>query len=262
MERKGFFPGMEGFGMNGHPDLNDMLSSLFGGMGGMGGRPQRGMPFAFHMSGMPGMPGMPGMAGMAGMEGMPGVRIFHNGREVFKKQKPELITKVIKINMKESYEGKIQPIEIERWVLKGDIKELETETLYVKLKEGIDDNETIILEGKGHALSDDNKGDIKVIVKIINDTKFTRNGLDIIYKKEISLKESLVGFKFELTHMTGKTYTLNNDGKLIIKQGDKQSIKGMGFKRDKNVGNLVIDFNINYPEKLTKEQIEKLKEIL
>ena len=51
-------------------------------------------------------------------------------------------------------------------------------------------------------------------------------------------------------------------GNLIIKQGDKQSIKGLGFKRDGNVGNLIVDFNINYPEKLTKKQIEKLKEIL
>ena len=258
LERKGFMPGMHGMpgmpGMHGMPgDLNEMLSSLFGGgmggMGGMGNMRQNGggMPFPFHMS---------------GMGGMPNVRIFHNGREVFKKRKPELITKTIHITIEESYQGKVQPIEIERWVSHGEIKQLEKETLYVELKEGIDDNETILIEGKGNMDSEDNKGDIKIVIKIKNKTKFSRNGLDIIFKKDLTFKESLVGFKFELAHLNGKTYTLNNDGNLIIKQGDKQSIKGLGFKRDGNVGNLIIDFNINYPEKLTKEQIEKLKEIL
>ena len=65
--------------------------------------------------------------------------------------------------------------------------------------------------------SEDNKGDIKIVIKIKNETKFSRNGLDIIFKKNLSFKESLVGFKFELTHLNGKTYTLNNDGEFNYK---------------------------------------------
>ena len=53
----------------------------------------------------------------------------------------------------------------------------ETETLYVTIQPGIDDNEIIILAEKGNILNDKNKGDIKLVIKIINETDFERNGL-------------------------------------------------------------------------------------
>jgi DnaJ-class molecular chaperone len=36
----------------------------------------------------------------------------------------------------------------------------------------------------------------------------------------------------------------------------------MGLKRDNHVGNMIINFNVEYPEKLTDEQVEKLRGIL
>ena len=36
----------------------------------------------------------------------------------------------------------------------------------------------------------------------------------------------------------------------------------MGLKRDKYIGNMIIIFHVQFPEKLTNEQIEKLTEVL
>ena len=36
----------------------------------------------------------------------------------------------------------------------------------------------------------------------------------------------------------------------------------MGFERDGNKGNLILEFNINNMDELTPEQIEKIKDIL
>ena len=36
----------------------------------------------------------------------------------------------------------------------------------------------------------------------------------------------------------------------------------MGMKRDEHIGNLTINFNVTFPEKLTEIQIEALKNIL
>ena len=36
----------------------------------------------------------------------------------------------------------------------------------------------------------------------------------------------------------------------------------MGFKRDNHAGNMIINFNVEYQEKLTDEQVEKLRSIL
>jgi DnaJ-class molecular chaperone len=39
---------------------------------------------------------------------------------------------------------------------------------------------------------------IKIFVKIVNETSFKRSGLDLILEKNISMKDSLCGFSFEI----------------------------------------------------------------
>ena len=81
---------------------------------------------------------------------------------------------------------------------------------------GIDINDTMILRGRGHEYSPNIKGDLKIHFEIKKHNIFTRDGLDLILKKKITWKESLVGFDFEIEHLSGKKYKINNnDGKVI-----------------------------------------------
>jgi hypothetical protein len=84
------------------------------------------------------------------------------------------------------------------WIIENNLKVYENETLYITIPEGIDDNEIILLEGKGNIGHKNLKGDVKIFVKIENKTLFERKGLDLYYVKHISLKESLCGFCFDL----------------------------------------------------------------
>ena len=124
--------------------------------------------------------------------------------------------KTIIINMEQVMTGANLPLEIERWILQDGSKVFEKETIYVEVPKGVDENEIIIIRERGNAISDNHKGDIKIFVKINNTSHFKRNGLDIIYEKNISLKEALCGFTFELKHINGKTYTINNNEGSIV----------------------------------------------
>ena len=62
-------------------------------------------------------------------------------------------------------------------------KIIENETLYVDIPKGVDEGEIIILRDKGNAISEECKGDIKLFIKIENNTDFKRMGLDLIYEK-------------------------------------------------------------------------------
>ena len=42
------------------------------------------------------------------------------------------------------------PLEVERWIESNKVKHIETETIYVPIPKGVDNNELIILEGKGN----------------------------------------------------------------------------------------------------------------
>lgn len=176
--------------------------------------------------------------------------------------KPTPIVKSETITLSKAYNGYNMPIEITRWIVENDIKREETETIYIPIPRGVDNNEIIILRDKGNILAENNKGDIKVFIKIQNDTEFNRNGLDLILNKTISLKDALCGFTFEMNFLDGRNFKLNNNVGNIITNNYNKVIHGLGMKRDDHVGNLLINFTVTFPDQLSVEQIEALKKIL
>ena len=255
---------MDGNGM-GSPE--DFLNMMFSGM--MGNSMAHQMNGS--MSEMNGMSGFPfPFPNMGQGNNMPQVRIYRNGVPVNINavNKPSPITKTIEITIQQAYVGMNYPLQIEKWVMENNVKKVETELIYVEIKPGIDNNEIIILRNRGNVVNENNIGDIKIFIKVTNNTKFTRDGLDLLFTKEITLKEALIGFSFDFTHLSGKTYTINNkEGKVVTPEYIKE-VDNMGMKRDRPhpasplVGKLIINFNINYPSSLTEEQRKKIKKIL
>ena len=179
-----------------------------------------------------------------------------------KLMKPIPIIKSEEIKLSKAYIGCKLPVNITRWVIDNGLKKEETETIYIDIPKGIDDNEIIILRGKGNVLSHTNIGDVKVFIKITNDTCFSRNGLDLILNKSITLKEALCGFKFDLKYIDGRIFKITNNSGNIITNNYNKVINNMGLKRDEHVGNLIINFTVEFPEDLTEEQITQLGKIL
>ena len=230
-------------------DMDDIFSALFGNVlgsiPGMSGR-QQGMP--------------PGM--QFGGPGGPKIHVFRGGPPMGFMQKPTPIIQTVTITMEHVLLGATIPVDIERWMIENGNKVFEKETIYVTVPKGVDDNEIIILREKGNILNDEIKGDLKLFIKVENTTQFERKGLDLIIKKPISLKDALCGFSFELKYVNGKVYTLNNNSGSIIPSGYIKTILNMGLTREGHTGNLLIHFQVEFPEKLTDEQIKSLKEIL
>ena len=178
----------------------------------------------------------------------------------FHKQTPTLIIKHVTIKIEQVFNDVILPIEFERNITKNNINTIEKATIHIQIHKGIDDGENIVYKEYGNIL-DDIKGDIQVIVKVIPNPNFKRSGLDLIFNKKISLKEALCGFNFEFNHLNSLTYQLNNKGH-IIHQNYKQTLSGMGFTKDGNIGSLVINFIVEFPDKLSEEQKNKIRDIL
>ena len=228
-----------GQGMN---PVDEIFSSFFGMPFGQGAPFGQGSPFG------------------------PNIRVFHNGVQVNQQQpnflqKPTSIIKNVVVPINKILTGTIMPIDIERWLIHDGHKIFENETLYVTIPKGIDDGEIVLIKDKGNIAREDCKGDIKIIIKIENNTEFKRSGLDLIYVKTITLKEALCGFTFELKYITDKVYTINNNSGNIISSGYNKIIPNMGFSRDQHIGNLIIMFDIKFPDKLSEEVIAQLKEI-
>ena len=230
-------------GMNGMPfdNMDELFSNIFFGGGG---------PF--------GMPGMPGM-----FPGGPNIKIFRNGVQVNEAlEKPTPIIKTLVINMDTVLNGAKVPLEIERWIVENGNKVLENQTIYVDIMKGVDNNEILILRDQGNVINENCKGDVKIFIKIENDTLFQRKGLDLYMEKKISLREALCGFSFDLKYINGKVYTINNQAGNVIPSEYNKVIPNMGLTRDAHVGNLIIVFHVEFPEKIPLDKIELLQTIL
>lgn len=204
-----------------------------------------------------------GGGGPGGPGGGGGIRNMFNMENIKQKlAKPTPIIKSETITLSKAYTGYNMPIEITRWIVENDLKREETETIYLPIPRGVDNNEIIIIREKGNSLSEHNKGDIKVFIKIQNDTEFERNGLDLILNKTISLKDALCGFVFDMNYLDGRVFKLNNNAGNIVTHNYNKVIQGLGMKREEHTGNLIINFKVNFPEKLTEAQIESLRNIL
>ena len=217
-------------------NMNDIFSSMF---------QQNGFPFNFTND-----------------MNNPNVRIFRNGTEINKKNVfPETINTNVNITMKQAYEGASIPIDITRTIIRNQEKTKESESIYIEIPKGVGNNETIVMKNMGNIINN-NKSDLKIKILLKNEPEFQRDGLNIIYNKNISLKEALCGFSFNLSFINGKVYTINNNTGNIIYPDYLKEIPDMGFTRGSNTGKLIIKFSISFPEQLDDDKIDKLKEIL
>lgn len=257
MQKNPFFK--MGTGTSAPPDMSDIFSNIFFHQAG-------GNPFQSSSAGSNPFQqngGNPFMHFFAPGGMGPNVQLFHNGIPINLSnnlRKPTPIVKTVNISIEQVLTGVNLPIEIERWVIEDGNKIFEKETIYIDVPKGVDTNEIQIIENKGNVVNNECKGDIKIIFEVKNDTEFRRSGLDLYYTKKIKLKEALCGFRFEFKHITGKTYIINNKD-TVIGIGYKRVFSKMGITRHDITGNLIIEFEVIFPEKIESSVIDELSKL-
>ena len=246
-----------GGGMNGDMDteihdINNIFNMMFSGMPGFGGGGMRG--------------GFPMGGGAFSMGGMPGgVHVFHMGPEhiLQQMQKPPPIIRNIELTLELAYFGGNYTFDLEKTIVKDGMQMTEIDTVHVNIPQGITNNEIIVLRNRGHMLTEGVSGDVKLCILILENMVFRRAENDLIYLKKLTLKEALCGFAMEIKHLNGKMLNMNNlVNPTIIKPGYKKVVQNMGMIRNDQSGNLIIEFEIEFPDKLSEQQIEVLKQIL
>ena len=230
----GGHPFMHMNSMNEHTDINDIFNMMFSGGMGMGG-------------------------GMGG----PNIRIFRNGVPVI--QKPAPLQIEIQITLEQAFFGVVDfKIAFERVVVVQHLQSPENDEILITIPKGVQHNEVLVLQDKGHVIQDKVKGDLHIVVRISENALFVRNEMDLLYKKKISLKECLCGFSIEIPHLNGKMLRLSHSATShVIKPSEKKTIPNFGMSRENHpTGNLIVEFEVVFPDKLTEEQINVLSEVL
>jgi DnaJ-class molecular chaperone len=174
-------------------------------------------------------------------------------------QVPETIIKTVSLTLEQCYNGCSIPLEIDRQVPDNDIIKIERETIHAQIPKGVQSGDTIILNDCGHMNEAGMKGDIRIIINVLQHAVFKVENLDLIIEKTIPLKSALCGFDFEIAHINGRVFKLANKPGNIIKPGSIKTIPGLGLEKNGEIGALKIKFNVDFPDTLTMEQIYTLQ---
>ena len=230
--------------------LHMLFGSVAGGGGGDGNQGPKVVFQAFH-NGRP-MSGSHQPQPQQQPQQNPHVRVY---------QIPEAIIKTVSLTLEQCYNGCTIPLEIDRHVPDNDIVKIERETIHAQIPKGVQSGDTILLNDCGHMNEVGMKGDIRIIVNILQHAVFKVENLDLSLEKTISLKSALCGFDFEINHINGKVFKLANKPGNIIKPGSVKTIPGLGLEKNGEVGSLKIKFNVEFPDTITMENINALQNV-
>ncbi len=136
-----------------------------------------------------------------------------------------------------------------------------TSNIKVKIPAGIDNSQSIRLEGHGEAAAHGGQsGDLYVRVHVRPLKGFARDGYDVYTEKEISYPQAVLGDTIAVE-------TLDGEVKLVVPEGTESGqqirIKGRGTKHlERNArGDHYVKVKIRVPKKLSKETKKKLEEL-
>jgi DnaJ-class molecular chaperone len=145
----------------------------------------------------------------------------------------------------------------------GFKKVIKTKKIEVNIPKGINKGEQIMIEGNGnYDHFNNNFGDIVLVMDVKEHPVYVREKSNLIYTKKVSVFESLVGFAFVLDFLNNK--------KIKVEIGDtinSKTIKcikkyGMPIRENPNLkGDLILKFDIFYPDKISEEKKEILKKM-
>lgn len=139
---------------------------------------------------------------------------------------------------------------------------MKNKTINLPIHKGINQGEKIRIPDLAHHVPDcDEQGDLILVINIVKHNRFNRKGNNLIFHKNILLSEALCGCEFVISHLDGREIIFKTDE--IINHEQEYCVRDEGLPIDEfNNGDIIINFNIIYPDILDNERKTYLKKIL
>ena len=141
---------------------------------------------------------------------------------------------------------------------KGTIRD--EKTLSINIPAGVDQGDKVRLANEGNAIAGGPNGDLYVIINVLDNKIFERDGADLYCEAPISITTAIKGGSVTIPTIDSKIslkvppYT--QTGKILVVKG-----KGASSVRNSSRGDLHCRVVVETPAKLTKEQLKLIDEL-
>ena len=133
----------------------------------------------------------------------------------------------------------------------------------VTIPSGIQDGQTLVMEGQGFAIKAGRNGDLHITVMELPHKVFTRNGSDLRMNLKLSYPQLVLGDKVEVTTIDGGKIRVTIPEHSDVGVNLRAQNKGLKTLNKDTRGDLVLILGISIPKEIneaTREILTKLKE--
>ncbi|MCJ1306978.1 hypothetical protein MMC25_000622 [Agyrium rufum] len=174
-----------------------------------------------------------------------------------------VVEKPLPVTLEQIFKGTKKRMNIKRKTYDGSNKrKIEERVADVEIKPGYKAGTKIRFKGWG----DQDEGGVQDLVFVVAEKEhefFKREGDDLRYNLEITLKESLTGWTKTITTIDGKQIGVSHGGPtppgFEIRYPEQGMVKS---KKLNERGDMIVQVKVKYPPSLTAAQKERLREIL
>lgn len=217
-------------------------------------------------------------------------------------EKPELLERPFACTLEELYHGCTRTIKYIRHVTEGRITKEQECSLQVEVKPGWNAGTKLTFRGEGHIVPGFPNGDVCFILQEVPHPHYKREGKDLIYTANITLAQAFSGIRIKIPLLGSpdkKESPRKGKHKHDKKEKDKRSrhkgknkeseeeegepevavikireiihpkyeyrIVGAGMPKSKKpgeFGDMLVRFDIQFPEHMTTENRKKVKELV
>eukprot|EP00667_Euglena_gracilis_P012221 EG_transcript_12540 len=141
----------------------------------------------------------------------------------------------------------------------------EMSTVPIKVPAAVRDGTRMAVRGQGHEIPDGPAGDLIVVVQQEPHPVFMRHNDDLILIPKIGLQEALCGVDFTIKHLDGTPLRITTPPGKVVKGGEILAVPKKGMPktgRQGARGQLLVKFEVDMPDTLSKEALETLQAVL
>mmetsp|Transcript_20529 Transcript_20529/g.28688 ORF Transcript_20529/g.28688 Transcript_20529/m.28688 type:complete len:311 (+) Transcript_20529:68-1000(+) len=188
---------------------------------------------------------------------------FDDGYRAPKKEAP--IFSNLYCSLEELYKGCTKRVCVTRKVLSEDKKGTRVEEIYKTLEVGAGWKEgtKITFKKEGNQYPGNETGDLVFVLKHLPHPHFERKGSNLRHTATITLVQALTGCIVDVPMLDGKTHSFTIEQ--VVSPSSTIKIPQMGMPKAKDptkFGDLLLGFEVQYPDSLTEKQKKTIIETL
>ncbi|KAM6984506.1 dnaJ homolog subfamily B member 13 [Tautogolabrus adspersus] len=190
---------------------------------------------------------------------------FGGLQQVVVKTQDSHIERDLHLSLDDLFHGCTKKIKISRRVMNEDgcTSSIKDKILTIDVEPGWKEGTRVVFQKEGDQGPNSIPADIVFIVRQKSHPLFVRKQNDLTFKSQISLEMALTGFSVDVETLDGRllTFPIND----IVHPGYKKVVTGEGMPLSQDPsqrGNLIITFDVQFPEKLSAERRQLIKQAL